>query len=200
MALSYSMSVLISFAVLIFACSYLKLVASLENENEHGDLESDDEGESDFLNAKNNKSLNNKHSLPSRYPIVYLFGGLSAMFALVASALLILACSYWKLSTPSENENQHRDLESYGEGESGFINAKDGETVIKVCENKVLVIMAGNDKPTFLATPTCANNSSSLQCRVVNDSDKDIQIPETYEGLKDNINNDVKATSTSSQQ
>ncbi|KAL6567841.1 hypothetical protein OROGR_001509 [Orobanche gracilis] len=31
-------------------------------------------------------------------PVPYLFGGLAAMLGLIAFALLILACSYWKLS------------------------------------------------------------------------------------------------------
>ncbi|EMS62923.1 hypothetical protein TRIUR3_19625 [Triticum urartu] len=31
-------------------------------------------------------------------PVPYLFGGLAAMLGLIALALLILACSYWKLS------------------------------------------------------------------------------------------------------
>ncbi|RLN04365.1 protein GLUTAMINE DUMPER 3-like [Panicum miliaceum] len=34
-------------------------------------------------------------------PVPYLFGGLAAMLGLIAFALLILACSYWKLSGAS---------------------------------------------------------------------------------------------------
>ncbi|EMS55522.1 hypothetical protein TRIUR3_12089 [Triticum urartu] len=35
---------------------------------------------------------------PWQSPVPYLFGGLAAMLGLIALALLILACSYWKLS------------------------------------------------------------------------------------------------------
>ncbi|XBI13304.1 hypothetical protein VPH35_140054 [Triticum aestivum] len=36
---------------------------------------------------------------PWQLPVPYLFGGLEAMLGLVAFTLLILACSYWKLSS-----------------------------------------------------------------------------------------------------
>ncbi|PPS09329.1 hypothetical protein GOBAR_AA11312 [Gossypium barbadense] len=35
---------------------------------------------------------------PWHSPVPYLFGGLAAMLGLIAFALLILACSYWRLS------------------------------------------------------------------------------------------------------
>lgn len=88
---------------------------------------------------------------PWHSPVPYLFGGLAAMLGLIAFALLILACSYWRLSsddTQQQNNNEGGDLES---GEKG-----DGMSKINgvpVFEEKIVVIMAGNDKPTFLATP-----------------------------------------------
>lgn len=82
------------------------------------------------------------------------------MLGLIAFALLILACSYWKLSGYLESgENgagSERDLEA---GESG----KGDETAQKappVFEEKILVIMAGDAKPTFLATPMSSRSSS----------------------------------------
>ncbi|KAF5787554.1 putative protein glutamine dumper [Helianthus annuus] len=36
-------------------------------------------------------------------PVPYLFGGLALILGLIAFALLILACSYWKLSQNSHN-------------------------------------------------------------------------------------------------
>nr|GFA24245.1 protein glutamine dumper 2-like [Tanacetum cinerariifolium] len=44
---------------------------------------------------------------PWHSPVPYLFGGLAAMLGLIAFALLILACSYWKISPARE-----RDLEA----------------------------------------------------------------------------------------
>ncbi|KAE9586904.1 hypothetical protein Lal_00004800 [Lupinus albus] len=114
-------------------------------------------------------------------PILYLFGGLCAMFGLIAFAVLTLACSYWKLSSLVQNQN-----EINAERESGY-------------EKKVLVIMAGNDNPTFLGTPTCPN-SSSLEHGHGNDSDTDTQILQNCDRLKENINNHLQPTSTSSQQ
>ncbi|KAL2346636.1 hypothetical protein Fmac_000636 [Flemingia macrophylla] len=83
-------------------------------------------------------------------PVPYLFGGLAAMLGLIAFALLILACSYWKLSAEFQSqENGERDLESGGHKQS---DSATNESV-KVYEEKILVIMAGDQKPTFLATP-----------------------------------------------
>ncbi|CAN0911216.1 Protein GLUTAMINE DUMPER 2 [Linum grandiflorum] len=65
------------------------------------------------------------------------------MLGLIAFALLILACSYWKLSGQIENG-----------GDSGE-ETEDGEKKGKKQqyeEEKVLVIMAGQVNPTFLAT------------------------------------------------
>ncbi|XP_022951763.1 protein GLUTAMINE DUMPER 4-like [Cucurbita moschata] len=84
-------------------------------------------------------------------PVPYLFGGLAAMVGLIAFALLILACSYWKLSTQEEE----RDLES-GNNEQTDEKIKElSET--KVYEEKILVIMAGDQTPRFLATPATPN-------------------------------------------
>ena len=81
------------------------------------------------------------------------------MLGLIAFALLILACSYWRLSDllNSENEgNDQRDLENGNEKEG----SSSGNAEKRVYEEKFLVIMAGNEKPTFLATPVCSKASS----------------------------------------
>ncbi|KAF5725913.1 protein GLUTAMINE DUMPER 3 [Tripterygium wilfordii] len=92
-----------------------------------------------------------QHS-PWHSPVPYLFGGLAAMLGLIAFALLILACSYWKLSGYLEggegSGDGERDLEA-GEGGKG----DDVQKVPAVMEEKILVIMAGQMKPTYLATP-----------------------------------------------
>ncbi|KAK6129790.1 hypothetical protein DH2020_036464 [Rehmannia glutinosa] len=86
-------------------------------------------------------------------PVPYLFGGLAAMLGLIAFALLILACSYWKLSG-----RVHGGDDGGGDAEKG-----DGGPDTKTStffEEKFLVIMAGEVKPTFLATPTSSRASS----------------------------------------
>ncbi|MBA0736596.1 hypothetical protein Gogos_010132 [Gossypium gossypioides] len=93
---------------------------------------------------------------PWHSPVPYLFGGLAAMLGLIAFALLILACSYWKLSGYLENGERgegDRDLEA------GDETQKRGAPVM---EQKFLVIMAGEVKPTFLATPISSSRSSSF--------------------------------------
>ncbi|CAL1385224.1 unnamed protein product [Linum trigynum] len=92
---------------------------------------------------------------PWHSPVPYLFGGLAAMLALIAFALLILACSYWRLST-RRRRRQGGDVESGDE--------KEGKPVEKkVFEEKFLVIMAGDNQPTFLATPA-SNRVSVCGC------------------------------------
>ncbi|XP_019197852.1 PREDICTED: protein GLUTAMINE DUMPER 5 [Ipomoea nil] len=95
---------------------------------------------------------------PWHSPVPYLFGGLAAMLGLIAFALLVLACSYWRLSGYLENNgnDDDRDLEAGGDG-NGDNPAK---AAAPVFEEKVLVIMAGQGKPTFLATPVPSRASS----------------------------------------
>ncbi|CAI9787442.1 unnamed protein product [Fraxinus pennsylvanica] len=96
-------------------------------------------------------------------PVPYLFGGLAAMLGLIAFALLILACSYWKLSGYLENQGEtERDLEAGEVNGGGDIGSADGslKAAPPVLEDKYLVIMAGQEKPTFLATPMSSRASS----------------------------------------
>lgn len=79
------------------------------------------------------------------------------MLGLIAFALMILACSYWRLSGQLDQDREgQRDVERGAEEEEGG----SGKSV-KVYEEKILVIMAGDENPTFLATPVCAKISSS---------------------------------------
>ncbi|KAA8521459.1 hypothetical protein F0562_012131 [Nyssa sinensis] len=90
-------------------------------------------------------------------PVPYLFGGLAAMLGLIAFALLILACSYWKLSGRLDNGG-----EGHGDRDVEAGDEKPCETVkaFPVFEEKIVVIMAGDVKPTFLATPMSSRVSS----------------------------------------
>ncbi|XP_058113834.1 protein GLUTAMINE DUMPER 3-like [Magnolia sinica] len=95
-----------------------------------------------------------QHS-PWHSPVPYLFGGLAAMLGLIAFALLILACSYWKLSGYLENgDNSEREAENSDEKPS------DSLKIPPDMEARVVVIMAGDEKPTYLATPICSRASS----------------------------------------
>lgn len=81
------------------------------------------------------------HSVNMRSPIPYLFGGLGLMLALIAMALLILACSYRKYSNRS---SQHQEAEEKA--------AKPVMLLQPEMEPKInVVIMAGDEKPRYLA-------------------------------------------------
>ncbi|XP_047940113.1 protein GLUTAMINE DUMPER 5-like [Salvia hispanica] len=83
-------------------------------------------------------------------PVPYLFCGLAAMLGLIAFALLVLGCSYWKLN------NDHRQRRSVVESQTG---EKEAAVVV---EEKYLVIMAGEDNPTFLATPCTKTSQQNI--------------------------------------
>ncbi|WOG91925.1 hypothetical protein DCAR_0311180 [Daucus carota subsp. sativus] len=98
--------------------------------------------------------LSMQEKSPWHSPVPYLFGGLAAMLGLIAFALFILACSYWKLSSRLSNgdETPGSDLEA-GEEPAGNVKAQ-------VFDEKCLVIMAGQEKPTYLATPMWSRATS----------------------------------------
>ncbi|KAJ0965668.1 hypothetical protein J5N97_026806 [Dioscorea zingiberensis] len=81
------------------------------------------------------------------------------MLGLIAFALLILACSYWKLSGYLDNAE---NTEETGEANEVKQEVKDGSQSQYYSEVRLVVIMAGEEKPTFLATPISSKSTSSL--------------------------------------
>ncbi|KAL9439870.1 hypothetical protein AB3S75_018683 [Citrus x aurantiifolia] len=130
---------------------------------------------------------------PWHSPVPYLFGGLAAMLGLIAFALLILACSYWKLSGRADNNNNNgdqngdsRDIESGDKGQEG-----DAAKSVKVYEEKILVIMAGDEKPTFLATPVSTKPSSFVDGKKIdkNEQGENFEIGEKVKEVTDHEDN-----------
>ncbi|XP_019057096.1 PREDICTED: protein GLUTAMINE DUMPER 7 [Tarenaya hassleriana] len=78
-------------------------------------------------------------------PVPYLFCGLGLMLGLIAVSLVILACSY-KIETP----NSYRE-EDEGEGENPTKKKEDLKPLDM--EPKIVVVMAGDENPTFFAKP-----------------------------------------------
>ncbi|XP_028764743.1 protein GLUTAMINE DUMPER 6-like [Neltuma alba] len=78
--------------------------------------------------------------LPSlKSPIPYFFGGLAIILTLISVALLILlACSPREHSSSSSSSAQDQTVDVGGEVDS---------------EPKIVVVMAGDTNPTFLAKP-----------------------------------------------
>ncbi|KAK9078871.1 hypothetical protein SSX86_002929 [Deinandra increscens subsp. villosa] len=105
---------------------------------------------------------------PWHSPIPYLFGGLAAMMGLISFALMVLACSYWKLSGYADDDNvTGHDMDVESGNVNGGVNSRPPESCCSnnprrpgESEEKCLVIMAGEDKPTFLATPSSSRTTS----------------------------------------
>eukprot|EP00250_Pteridium_aquilinum_P006400 c16337_g1_i1 orf=436-924(+) len=94
-------------------------------------------------------------------PIPYLLAGLAAMLALIAISLFILACSYWKLVGCVE-QHAARAYSASTSATSPHPHSVNNMTNITVDprllapqdhSSKLVVIMAGHDKPTCLAQP-----------------------------------------------
>ncbi|CAN6571847.1 unnamed protein product [Malus baccata var. baccata] len=83
-----------------------------------------------------------------RSPLPYLFGGLGLMLLLISVALIILACSYLKPSSSEDEEKQ----------------AKPASTVLDDERRIAIVLMAGDDKPTHLATEVITPTTHYCTC------------------------------------
>ncbi|MQM07677.1 hypothetical protein Taro_040515 [Colocasia esculenta] len=105
-----------------------------------------------------------------RSPVPYLFGGLAALLGLTFLALLLLACTRRKLSS-----YMHRPSRG-GDGSGGLELVDAGAPMVDPCRDplgqSVLVIMAGDEKPTFLATPASSPCSSDDQTTMVKGSEE----------------------------
>ncbi|CAI9775666.1 unnamed protein product [Fraxinus pennsylvanica] len=98
---------LIAFALLILACSYWKLSDQM---NGAGEVE---EATITGKTTVTPPSATTIQRSPWHSPVPYLFGGLAVMLGLIAFALLILACSYWKLSDQMNGAGEgERDTEA----------------------------------------------------------------------------------------
>ncbi|KAG6777543.1 hypothetical protein POTOM_017368 [Populus tomentosa] len=86
-----------------------------------------------------------------RSPIPYLFGSLGILLSIIVVALITLPCSYCrKHSRNSSSEDEQRKPA-----------AIPVSMPVLDAEPKIVVIMAGENKPAYLATPI---NSSAMNC------------------------------------
>ncbi|CAA3007160.1 Hypothetical predicted protein [Olea europaea subsp. europaea] len=95
-------------------------------------------------------SLSPAHHSSWHSPATYLFGGLAALLVLTFLAIFIMSFTYLKLIDYLEKRRNGGVPGS----ESGAL-----ELAQPVLEEKYLVIVAGEDKPTFLATPMSSKAS-----------------------------------------
>ncbi|KAJ4748027.1 Glutamine dumper 3 [Rhynchospora pubera] len=108
-----------------------------------------------------------------RSPVPYLFGGLAAMMGVIALALLILACSYWKLSGFLNSVTSNEESSSGTEGEKGSNDSDVGPVVVQT--EHVAVIMAGQERPTYLATPVEKKKGESASVGVTESNEGPIE-------------------------
>ncbi|XVE56736.1 hypothetical protein DITRI_Ditri04bG0034800 [Diplodiscus trichospermus] len=72
-------------------------------------------------------------------PLPYVFGGLSVVFSIIAVALLFLACSHPRSSAEYPNRKEEMYKETVPASAS--------------MEPKIVVIMAGDHHPSYVAKP-----------------------------------------------
>lgn len=80
-------------------------------------------------------------------PVPYLFGALAAMLGLIMIALIILACSYRNYPGSRPSGNDVDDPEK----------PPSSDLLRPEMEPRVVVIMAGDHNPTYLAKPTASS-------------------------------------------
>ncbi|KAK3232380.1 hypothetical protein Dsin_004261 [Dipteronia sinensis] len=102
---------------------------------------------------------------PPHSPLPYLFVGLSALLGLIAISILLLVCSYRKLFNLQRREWQNGGVDQDLEAEEG---GRGDNTAQNAVEEMIPVIMAGELKPTYLATPMSysfgGESSKSFSC------------------------------------
>ncbi|KAG7627111.1 Protein GLUTAMINE DUMPER 6 [Arabidopsis thaliana] len=86
-------------------------------------------------------------------PVPYLFGGLFLLVLLIALALLSLVCTHQKPS--SSSNNNHMD-------EEDDVGDKDAKPITREYLPKIVVILAGDNKPTCLAVPVVVPPLTSI--------------------------------------
>lgn len=98
------------------------------------------------MSMRSNISPGSSHVSVQKSPVPYLLGGVGAMVVLIAFAVIILALSYFRECTSGNAEA----------ADSGKNEKREdmAELSDEMGELRVIVIMAGNEKPTFIAKPT----------------------------------------------
>ncbi|KAL5725629.1 hypothetical protein ACHQM5_008754 [Ranunculus cassubicifolius] len=77
-------------------------------------------------------------------PVPYLYGGIVVVLGVIAMAIITLACSHWK--SPDDNSSPYDEVENSVRRSLPQLDF----------EPKIVVIMAGNDEATYLATPVAS--------------------------------------------
>jgi hypothetical protein len=109
--------------------------------------------------SNNTSSSNVTDSASLQSPVPYLFAAVASFVLFISFSFVILACFHWKLCADSE-ELSIGPASDQGAEESYEIQLED-------TEEKVMVIMAGDEKPTHLGKPmSCADTTLNTVARV----------------------------------
>ncbi|KAK9116414.1 hypothetical protein Sjap_015361 [Stephania japonica] len=87
-------------------------------------------------------------------PLPFLFGGIAAAILLIAVSLVILLCTNYRSSSSSSSSSfttHDIDVEK--------ARAQPSMMPSQMQEPKFVVVMAGNDVPTYIAKPFAATNT-----------------------------------------
>ncbi|XVF31653.1 hypothetical protein REPUB_Repub17cG0009800 [Reevesia pubescens] len=84
--------------------------------------------------------------LSTSSPLLYLFGSLALVLVLITTALVFLACSNRKCSTNSSSNE-------------GQLKQEMAMNIVLDLELKIVVIIAGDEKPSFLAKPVASSSN-----------------------------------------
>ncbi|EOA12361.1 hypothetical protein CARUB_v10016513mg [Capsella rubella] len=90
-------------------------------------------------------------------PVPYLFGGLFLLVLLIALALLSLVCTHQKTPSSSSSSSNNNPIDQ----EDNVVD-KEAKTITGEYLPKIVVILAGDDKPTCLAVPVVIPPPSSI--------------------------------------
>ncbi|KAK9054059.1 hypothetical protein SSX86_025135 [Deinandra increscens subsp. villosa] len=85
-------------------------------------------------------------------PLIYLFGGMFLILGLITAALIILVCSQRKQRLMSLDGGE--DIERGDGGDQKAATAAHNGGDCADIRPKIAVIMAGDEVPTYLATPS----------------------------------------------
>ncbi|XAR51594.1 hypothetical protein NMG60_11006265 [Bertholletia excelsa] len=99
-------------------------------------------------------------------PIPYLFGGLALVLGLITVALIILACSNRRQASDSSTAGDDEDREK-----PKIVEAID-------LEPKILVIMPGDHRPTYLAT-SATHSSGKITASATSSDETSLNMDET---------------------
>lgn len=114
------------------------------------------------MSLRSNTSAGSSSSIRpvGKTPVPFLLGGVGIMLVLIVFAVIILAWSYFKESTTAYSDHEinnrssgHHHTVQHGDGGRGPIR-KDLAEQSDDKDERVIVIMAGDQEPTFIAKRT----------------------------------------------